>query len=140
MKKFLTVVLILAIILLVGCGEEKKVTERSELDSKSKSAGVDKMIYASPERSCTCPIDMESIDRLIEVAEFAKSGGASFEQRVAAGIIYDELVSSGKLILVRSNTKVACYYSEAYRNFVPVVFFEGEFKGKRAYVLMNRLE
>ena len=62
MKKLLTVALMLAIILLVGCGEEKKVTERSELDSKSKSAGVDKMIYASPKRTCTCPIDIESID------------------------------------------------------------------------------
>ena len=122
MKKFLSIALIIAAMILAACG--RKISEQTS----SQSYREDKIIYASPERSCTCVVNMEDIDTVIEVAETRNA------------MLYNVLVKTGKIILVRSDTKVACYYSEAYQGFVPVVFYEGEFKGRRAYVMSKRLE
>ena len=88
-----------------------------------KSVGIDRIIYASPERSCTCVVNAEDIDKAVAVANERNE------------LLYELLVEAGTLIVIREDTLVRCYYGEEYQGFVPVIFYDGEFKGKRAYVL-----
>ena len=91
------------------------------------SAGVDRIIYANPGRSCTCVVNVGDIDKAVAVANERNE------------LLYELLVEAGTLIVVSEDTMVRCYYGEEYKGFVPVMFYEGEYKGKRAYVLAKRL-
>ena len=108
----------------------------TEFTQVSNSAEVERIIRASFERSCTCPVDIETVDKVIEIGEFAYNGGSL----KVSEMFYGALVNDDKILFIRNDTKVACYFSESYRVFVPVVFFEGEYKGRRAYVMENRLQ
>lgn len=107
-----------------------KKREVADTTGSSKNARVDKKIYASEDRSCTCVLEKGDIDLMIEIGE----------RKSALLLLYDKLIKEGKIILIREETAVACYYADEYRGFVPVIFMEGEYKGRRAYVLSNRLE
>lgn len=109
----------------------RKENAISAEQSETKSYGTEKMIYASEQRSCSCAVNTEYIDTMAELVEM--------KETTKAAILYNVLTKEGKMLIVRSNTKVACYYSEAYRGFIPVIFMEGEYKGRRAYVPSNRL-
>lgn len=127
MKRAVYTVVIIIAMLFVGCGKEK-VTKQGDSFTNTQPYRVEKMIYASPQKSCSCVVDVEDIDTMIEIGETKNA------------MLYNVLVKTGKILLVKSDTKVACYYSESYKNFVPVVFMEGEYKGRRAYVFPSRLE
>lgn len=126
MKNILTVVLMFAVMLLAGCGSEKPV-ETPEFQKPDKN-GVDRIIYASEQNSCTCVLEFEDIDAVIEMLEEKNS------------LLYHALLGKGKFLLIKNDTKVASYYAKEYRGFVPVIFMEGEYKGRRAYVLSSRLQ
>lgn len=104
-----------------------KKVENVSAGTKS-SAGVDRIIYANPDRSCTCVVNVEDIDKAVVVANERNE------------LLYELLVEAGTLIVISEDTMVRCYYGEEYKEFVPVIFYEGEYKGRRAYVLKKRLQ
>lgn len=126
MKNILMIALLFAVMLLVGCGSKNPV-ETPEFQKLDKS-GVDRIIYASEQNACTCVLEFEDIDAVIEMLKEKNS------------LLYRDLLGKGKFLLIKNDTKVASYYAEEYRGFVPVIFMEGEYKGRRAYVLSNRLQ
>ena len=111
--------------------KEEKVTQTS--------AVIEKVVYASPERSCTCLVDTAAVDESVKMVGFTNNGHLKL-----AEVVYDSLVSDNKILLLKENTKVECYYSEkystSYGDFIPVIFLEGKFKGRRAYILSVRLQ
>ena len=111
--KIFAVTMILFTALLVGCGKEKTV-------EPATSYRADKFIHATSAKSCTCFLDTNDVDTMAMLYEDEKYD----EIR----ILYRYLVESDKLLLVREDTSVACYYSEEYRGYVPVVFYEGNLK------------
>lgn len=129
--KLLTVALLLMAVILVGCGN-KKSAEQPAPDVAPKNARVDKMIYATPEHSCSCIVEADDVEGLAELH------GTVSKEKLAA--VYGLMVEHGKILIVRENTKVACYYADKRQGYVPVIFFEGEYKGRRAYVPETRLQ
>lgn len=129
MKKFLTIALILASMLIVtGCKKDSAET----LVPVSKDKGVEKVINASIEHSCSCVTEKEDLDGLLDLRNTIS--------KKELAVVYGLMVEHGKILVIKENTKVSCYYAEEYRGYVPVVFFEGEYKGRRAYVPEKRLE
>ena len=125
MKKILSVLLVFATIIFVGCGGEKPVEQVVPYRT-------DKVIHATQKKTCTCLLEVESIDTFVALHEAGKSNEfAAF---------YASLLANGKILLIKEDTHVACYYSEEHLGFIPVVFYEGEYKGRRAYVLSNELK
>ena len=129
MRKIYIVTLIIAMMLIMGCNSGKK-TEPKREDIEKQPYRTERMLYASEQKSCSCVIDTEVIDIMTELIE---------EDKNKASMFYNILVKKGEILIVRKNTKVACYYSETYCGFIPVIFMEGEYKGRRAYVPPNRL-
>ena len=131
MKKILLVALILLTVILSACGN-KKTAEQPAPDIVSKDRGVDKMIYASPEHSCSCIVELEDVDGFMELKNTL--------DREDLMAVYGLMVENDKILIVRENTKVACYYAEKRHGHIPVIFLEGEYKGRRAYVPEKRLQ
>lgn len=111
-----------------GYTSENSFTVNPQIVSASKSEGVERIIRASPQRSCTCVVNVEDIDTVMDAVKMKDE------------LLYGLFVNLGTVIIVREDTRVSCYFSESYRGFVPVVFFEGEYKGRRVYVPEKRLQ
>jgi len=130
MKKILKVTLLIFLMLIIsGCGKSKTA---ETLVPVSKDKGVEKVINASIEHSCSCVTKKEDLDGLLDLRNTIS--------KKELAVVYELMVEHGKILVIKENTKVSCYYAEEYRGYVPVVFFEGEYKGRRAYVPEKRLE
>lgn len=105
--------------------------KEEEIQQVKISEATEKMIYASPKRSCSCIVEKEDVEGFIELIET--------DRKEELAIIYKLMLSHNKILLIERNTRVKAYETEEYRGFIPVVFMEGEYKGRRAYVMKKRL-
>ena len=97
-------------------------------ESVPKSEGLDRVIYATPQKICICVVDVSDIDTVVKFS------------RLKDETMYNLLNGTIDFFVIEDETKVRCYYGEEYKEFVPVIFYEGEYKGQRAYVLKKRLQ
>ena len=109
-----------------GYTSEKFLTRIPE--SVPKSEGLDRIIRATPRKICACVVNVSDIDTVVKFSKLKDE------------TVYNLLNSTIDFFVIEDETRVRCYYGEEYKKFVPVIFYEGEYKGRRAYVLKKRLQ
>ena len=125
MKKILIFALVVASVILVGCGNQPGVSLNGNDIELAKF--TERNVYASEERSCFCVVNKDDISAMLDAAE-----------RKDAKYLDDMLVD-GRAFVVRELTKVKCSNTEVRRGIVLVNFLEGEFKGRWAYTFSKRV-
>ena len=130
----LTIYLLIAMILTVIIPELRNLIEEEiKMENIAPNVAEDKIIYASAEHSCSCIVEQEDVDGLIELVN-------TITKKEMLLAVYGLMAEHGKILVIKENTKAHCYYAEEHRGYVPVIFLDGKYKGRRVYVPMSRLE